>query len=285
MTQGRKKVIWALVILALIIGGLLGYMIYSKEGVRREGKVITKEVPPSEREGIPAKALPEGREKKEEAPPEGESKKARCARIEREVKEFFDYLDQRPYVRRLSSKKSAFACFKEILKELGSTPPVPAGEGRSPEYLIANVYHFFRVLDQKDLRLVREVIRKEQESLEINLETFYKWLMATECPDPEGLRPGMDVLYKYTGFLLNTVGGRAYLSRRPPRVRLLVSYYGVLILHEADRRGKNEYGINVSRMITPLAKEIRHYPELRFRNKYLSKLADIMDYYNKGGRS
>lgn len=287
MTQGRKRVIWILVILALIIGGVVGYMIYSKEGVRKERKVITKEVPPSERNALPVKAVPEEKVKREEASPERESKeaesppskKARCAQIEQEVKDFFDYLDQKPYVRRLIPEKTSFECFKEIMKDLGSTPPVPAGEGRRSEYLIANVYHFFRVLDQKDLHLVREVIRKEQDSLEVNLATFYKWLMATECPDPEGLRPGMDVLYKYSGFLLNTIGGRAYLSRRAPRARLLLSYYGILILHEADRRGKNEYGINVSRMVPPLVEEIQHYPELRFREKYLSTLTNIMDYY------
>ena len=89
----------------------------------------------------------------------------------------------------------------------------------------------------------------------------------------------MEVVYQYAGFFLNTIGGRAYLLRRTPSVRLLVSYYCILIIHEMDKEGKNHLGIDILPFVTTLKQEIGHYSEFKFLRKYLGQLNRIEDYY------
>ena len=166
--------------------------------------------------------------------------------------DLFQYLDQKRYVQHLTEGKSTRDVFADAVKRLTSTPPVPAGEGIDPAIVIRNMYHFYRALPLKDLRLIQEVFLNEPDSVEFNLELLYAWAMSKrQCPDPQDLRPFLDALYEYAGFFLNSMGGRGYLARRSPHVRLLVTYYCLSILHEADRQGKNSYGINVFSFVPP----------------------------------
>jgi hypothetical protein len=103
--------------------------------------------------------------------------------------------------------------------------------------------------------------------------------MDNACPDPEHFRPPLQVLYQYAGFFINTIGGRAYLFRRSPRFRLVMSYYCVLIIYEADKRGLNSYGIDLVPFIEPLRKEITHYPDFEFQEEYLYRLRRIQEDY------
>nr|NIR13583.1 hypothetical protein [Desulfobacterales bacterium] len=172
--------------------------------------------------------------------------------------------------------------FKGVMMKLSSEPPVPAGENMDTLIMTRNIYHFYRLLENEDIRLIREIMRNEADSLELNLDIFYKWLMlGDQCPDPEKTRPSLEVLYQYAGFFLNTIGGRAYLYRRPLNVRLLISYYSLLIVHEADKKGKNSYGIDVFPEITPLAREISLYPDFHFQNEYILQLTQLQNYYLK----
>ncbi|MBW1799420.1 MAG: hypothetical protein JRJ85_01690, partial [Deltaproteobacteria bacterium] len=95
----------------------------------------------------------------------------------------------------------------------------------------------------------------------------------------EGIRRSLDVAYQYAGFLLNTIGGRSYLFRRSVEIRLLMSYYCLLIIHEADKKGKNNYGIDIFPLIVSVAKEISLYPDFHFQDEYLQHLSRISDYY------
>ena len=118
--------------------------------------------------------------------------------------------------------------------------------------------------------------------MEISLEMFYRWLtLGDRCPDPENIRPSTTVLYQYAGFFINTTGGRAYLFRRPSGLRLLVSYYCVLIVHEANKKGRNRCGIDIFPLIKPLKNEIRYYPDFQFQEEYIAQLGQIEDYYRK----
>ena len=203
-----------------------------------------------------------------------------CDLIDEYVADFFAYLDTRRYIERLDLKTNPYAYFKRIIKTLATRPPVPAGEGFAPTIMVKNVFFFSRALDRKDLRLFKEVAVNERDTLEINLEMFYRWVMLGKlCPDPGQVRLPFDVMYRYAGFFLNTTGGRAYLFRRSVTLRLLLTYYSVLIVHQADRSGKNSYGINIFPYIQPLKDEISHYPDLEFQNQYVNTLTRIEDYY------
>ena len=280
---------WWWLLLIIILAGL-GYYLYSEMGREPakdsiiEGPASVKKIPaPTEPQGVTGEegAVPV-RPTREEPPLKPAPKEDYCARIEKNVAEFFRYLDEKEYVSRLNPKTDAYTRFKKILRRAAARPPFPAGEGADPKIIIGNLYHFFRILDRKDLSLVIAVLKNEQDAMEISLEMFYRWLtLGDRCPDPENIRPSMTVLYQYAGFFINTTGGRAYLFRRPSGLRLLVSYYCILIVHEADKKGRNNSGIDIFPLIEPLKNEIRYYPDFQFQEEYIGQLGQIEDYYRK----
>lgn len=290
-----------IILLILVAAGVTAYFLLREkppderkvdETRVEEKKVEEKE--PSVKEVVPIQGerAPEIAEKKtpEKGPSPGEEREEKrplekenyCSKIENGVQDFFRYLDNKKYVKNLETDMDSYEHFQSMIMKLSSQPPIPAGENLDTLVMTKNIYHFYRLLDQNDLRLIREIMRKEADSLEVNLDLFYRWLMlGEECPDPEGTRPSLEVLYQYAGFFLNTIGGRAYLYRRPLRVRLLVSYYSLLIVHEADKKGKNTYGIDIFPEITPLAREISLYPDFYYQNNYILQLTQLQNYYLK----
>lgn len=289
--KGKARIWWGL--LFLLLAGLLifaGYHIFMKKDHAKQAKkevLVSKKVS-SEKSHAPKKVeqvIPQEKkivlpEKTEEIQPTAPVEKDPCNQIENQVAEFFKYLDKKSYIQKIEQEMDTYARFKEVIRTLSDRPPIPAGESVASRILTGNIFYFFRLLDKKDLRLIREVIRNESDTMEMNLELFYKWLTLGErCPDPERIRPHGDVLYKYAGFFLNTIGGRAYLFRRPMEVRLLVNYYCLLIIHEADKRGKNIYGIDIFPEIAPLAKEISLFPDFHFQGEYLHQLTRLQNYY------
>ena len=70
--------------------------------------------------------------------------------------------------------------------------PVPAGEGLAQEVMTMNIFHFFRILKKNDLKLVKEVIKNEEETLEMNMDIFFRWLLPkNKCPDPDKIKPSL----------------------------------------------------------------------------------------------
>ena len=280
---------WFFILLLLVAAGLAGYFLHIKtadEASRAEKKEFrAAKRPPSPAETAPQPqteppavnetVLPKVAEKIR--PPVEEDP---CTQIENEVLGFFRYLDRKTYIQGLQADRSTHDRFKEMLQKLSAQPPIPAGEGLDSSLLNKNIFHFFRLLDRDDLRLIKKILTEEADTLELNLDTLYKWLMLGDrCPDREGVRPSLDVLYQYAGFFLNTIGGRAYLFRRPLDLRLLVSYYSLLIIHEADKGGKNNYGIDIFPEINALTKEITIYPGFQLQNEYIHQLAMLQNYY------
>jgi len=283
--KGKARIWWGL--LFLLMAGVIifaGYhMFMKKEPVKEEvlvSKKVTSEKSPApkvERIIPPENKTAPPEEIKETKPPVEEDS---CLQIENQVFEFFKYLDKKSYIQHIEEGMDTYGRFKGLIRTLSARPPIPAGEAAASRILTGNIFYFFRLLDRKDIKLIREVMRNESDTMEMNLELFYKWLMLGErCPDRDRIRPPLDVLYKYAGFFLNTIGGRAYLFRRPMGVRLLVSYYCLLIIHEADKRGKNSYGIDIFPEIAPLAKEITIFPDFMFQSEYIHQLTKLQNYY------
>ena len=294
MEKDRKGRAWLWGLLVLALAGLIAYLIISEMAPQVEDTVedtvVESETPQVEIEDTTPIRQPVTEEKGDISPPSikkkifttAEQEEDYCAQIENSVAEFFLYLDQKEYIRNLDLEVNVYVHTKEILKRLSARPPVPAGEGADPRIIIGNLYHFFRILKGKDIQLVKEVVRNEDANLEINLEMFYMWFMLGDrCPNPENVRPSFDVLYKYAGFLVNTTGGRAYLFRRPTPFRLLVSYYCLLVIQEADKRGKNTSGIDISPYIASLREEIIHYPDFQFQKEFVYRLSRLEDYYSR----
>jgi len=288
MRKKRKSRAWLWILLVVILAGVIGYFIISKNSTRPEEPLIAeklasveKKVPSEEPKNTSVESQVTSTGLNEEAPaPKSSPKEDFCAQVEKNITEFFRYLDQKEYVRDPGSKIDTYTRFKKILNRLAARPPVPAGEGMDPTIIIQNVYHFYRVLDRKDLGLIRQIINKEKETLEFNLEMFYRWVgLGNRCPDPEGVRPSMEMLYKYAGFFINTTGGRACLFRRSSDIRLLVSYYCLLIINETEKKGGNSYGIDILPYIEPIREEILLHSHFHFQSEYINKLDSLKRYY------
>jgi hypothetical protein len=289
--SGRLK--WVVIILVFLGAAILAGYLVGKETLREkpEGAVSQQEAvkepgPPPVKTEVPEEKKPVVTEKmQKEIPPPVEKEKplepeAQCVQVEGEVLDFFRYLDTKPYIQHIENGANTYDHFKGLIRRLCSRPPIPAGEAIDEGLITKNVFHFYRVLNKKDIRLTKEVLTNEAGTLEMNLDLFYRWLMLGDrCPDPEHVRPSLDVLYHYAGFFLNTIGGRSYLFRRALGLRLLCSYYSLLIVHEADKQGKNSYGIDIFPFIAPLGKEILLYPNFHFKNDYIHKLNELEKYY------
>lgn len=278
-----------LLVIALIAGGLLVFYFtyFVKEGEKQpifqeEGKRELSEekdiIAQSPTVSAPQKRLGEVQSKAMRVEDE-------CQKMERDIEEFFTYLDKRDYVRELRIGEGTFKYFTKIIRALSLDLPIPAGEGFNYDMIIKNIYHFYRILDLKDLKLIKLILKNETDTMEINLALFYKWLMSNdECGQKEGIPPTLDTLYRYAGFLVNSIGGRAYLFRRETRLRLLLYYYSLLIIHEADNKKMNSFGVDITPFLEPLAEEIENYQFLYFRKEYAGKLINLRNYYLKKGR-
>ncbi|MBW1919470.1 MAG: hypothetical protein JRI81_04500 [Deltaproteobacteria bacterium] len=286
----------ALIIIVIVGAAILAGYFLGREILREEPRKMVAAKPQEHTENRPTSQIPEkltpekgkpfvSEEIKKSIPPQSEergpkSQEDYCAQIQKDITEFFDYLDTKPYIKHLENDQDSYSHFKRLIKGLSSRPPVPAGEGVDSALIARNVFHLYRVLDKGDIRFIKAILRNEQDTLEMNMDLFYKWLMlGNRCPDSEGIRPPLEVLYDYAGFFLNTIGGRAYLFRRPLKLRLLCTYYSLLIIHEADKKGENSYGIDIFPMIDPLAKEITVYSDLQFREEYVKNLDQLERYY------
>ena len=284
--RDRRKRLWSFLIIPLVVAAaiLTVYFIWMQRDHEEERGTAKKKVP-NEMEPVPHVRLKTPpidewdlpKDITEKMPPEEED---HCIQIENDVQDFFAYLNNKDYIQSLEPGIDTYERFKGLIKKLSSLPPIPAGEGIDSMIMTKNIFHLFRILDRKDLRLIKEIMRKEADTLDMNLDMFYKWVMSEDrCPDPEGMRPSLDLLYQYAGFFLNTIGGRAYLFRRPVEIRLLISYYCLLIVHEADKRGKNVYGIDIFPEIASITKEISFYPDFHFQNEYILRLTSLQDFY------
>ena len=305
--KGKSRAgLWILVLVILAVAGLIGYLVLSgpaedpASGPAAPGTAtLTDEQPSPEasRQAVPQEPDPSEPSSPLESPapeeeqgaagtvvsgevPKVEDRVDECARIERDVRDFFGYLDEQDYVRRLTRDADAWSVFVRALGKLAARPPVPAGEGLDPAVMTRNIYHLFRVLDDREIHLAKDVIEQEGDTLELNLDILHQWLtLGGRCPDPQGIRPSQEVLYRYAGFFMNTIGGRSYLFRRATWLRLLISYYAVLILHDADREGINTYGIDVLPMAQQVRDEVARYGGYHFQGTYLDRLDAVAGYY------
>ena len=294
MKKGRRRKWWVILVLALIVAAILAGYYFGIDREREEGvsEVSKKKIPSNMKETPAPGEMPRVEEtippeKEVVQQPETQDKETPvledpCKAMDDQLHEFFNYLDSRSYMQDMEKGIDTYEWFKVLLNKLSFNPPVPSGEALDKEIMIRNVFFFFRTFGRKDIRLIKEIMRNEADTLEMNLDFFYRWLMlGDKCPDREEMRPSPDLTYTYAGYLLNTLGGRANLTRRPTGLRLLITYYCVLRIHEADKNGKNRYGIDVLPEIDPLIQEIGLYPDFLFQGNYIDRLNQIKSYYLK----
>jgi hypothetical protein len=196
-----------------------------------------------------------------------------CDELQRQMTAFFTYLDKQDYILSYGLEGGTWNLFQQVVKQLSENPPLVTGEMKDFSSLISNVAHFYRVLGRERVELINEIIQHESEIMESVMATFFEWLTSGDrCQDQINRPPSLEVLYKYAGFLLNTLAGRSYLLRRNAKIRILTTYYSVLILHKANEETLNPYGIDIRPYIDSSLYDISNQRGLTHRKKYRGEL-------------
>jgi hypothetical protein len=196
---------------------------------------------------------------------------------DRQILSFFNYLDGRDYVKAYALDGGTYAQYTAAVAELSASLPKVAGETESLYTTLKNVSHFFRVLGKKRTELVAEILKNEQEILEPAMRVFYHW-----ATGPAGTlkgKPSLPVMYEYASFFMNTLGGRSYLMRRDSKLRLLTTYYCILVLDRANDNGVNPNGVDIRPLIGLTANDIRSQKGLIHQKSYLAELSRLADKY------
>ncbi len=212
--------------------------------------------------------------KKEEVEPLG------FEEIDQQIKAFFTYLDEQDYVQAYQFKGGTYRQFQLALKKLSANPPSITDETASLYNLYRNMAHFFRVLGKKQVNLTRDVLLNEDEILESVMQTFYLWATDETADKEKTGQPTLKTLYTYSGFFLNTLAGKSYLFRRTSKIRLLTTYYSILILDRANDEQLNPAGIDIRPHIEFLLNDLQNQIGLIHQKQYLSQLLQLADKYN-----
>ena len=203
-----------------------------------------------------------------------------CAEMTRLITTFTTYLDSREYLTFYKIGGGTYDLFQKLIKELSASPPVVSYEMDNLFTVLRNVTHFYRVIGRKRIWLMNDILKNESEIIESIMATFFVWFSnGTNCKTELNAPPSLDILYKYAGFFLNTLGGRSYLLRRDSKVRALTSYYSILILDRANDETQNPYGIDIRPYVGFSFYDISSLTGLVYQKEYLAELKGLMEKY------
>jgi hypothetical protein len=185
-----------------------------------------------------------------------------------------DRIDAGDYARRSGVSAGTFELFLNVAEALDRRPPTVGMRLDDGGAMRANVVHFLVALGPERLKRLVKLSRSESRMAEPLALSAYQWLRAGErCP--EGMRPPAEnVQYDYAAFLLQTIGGQAYLRRRPPRIEALTSFYALLIADHAVQQKHNPHGVDLRPEIRRCRALMEGLP-LVFRSHYLRTLDDL----------
>lgn len=210
-----------------------------------------------------------------EAP--GAEKLLTSEEIERRVMAFFSYLDSREYVQAYGLEGGTYPQYLGAVEALSAHPPRVAGETESLYEMLKNVSYFFRVLGKKRVELAADVLKNEQDVMESAMRVFYLWY--TGPSDKLKGKPSLPAMYAYVSYLLDTYGGRSYLLRRDSRIRLLTTYYCILVVDRAIDQQMNPNGVDLRPLIASTARDIRRQAGLAYQKQYLAELERLARKY------
>jgi hypothetical protein len=230
-------------------------------------KKLSEAEEPAEKDGRITEALGQ------RSPEVDKGKPVVFADVDAQVKTFFAYLDQQPYIEAYKLKDGVYQEYVESVDLLSKNEPVLVGETDSLHRLFKNMAHFYRVLGKQRISLVKSVLDNEYEIIEPVMQTFYRWytLEGGSKTSTAG-RPSPEVLYDYSCYFLNTISGRTYLLRRDSKIRLLTYFYCVKIIDLANTKKLNSLGIDIRPHIRTAYQDIRNQMGLSNRKAYLEEL-------------
>ncbi len=207
-------------------------------------------------------------------------KDQRCKALAARLHGFFSLLDKEEYFHQFQVGLPAQQYFLKLAKKLLSNPPVVSRETDDLYTMLKNMAHFFRIIGGRNITIIKTILDRERDTVEDVAADLYQWTTGPECDEPEfSFHASIDQLYEYAGFFLNSISGRSYLFRRDSHSRLLVNYYAILLVNEANKEGNNRYGIDLRSLIPRAIDEIEHSNQLIYKEKYLDTLYGLMEKY------
>lgn len=207
--------------------------------------------------------------------PESFTRPGDCEEVVTDLEALCARLDTRGYVQAHETPGGACGLLYESSRALEARRPTVSGETRRLDLLLGNVAHMFRALGEDRLRQLAEMIALEPDLAEPMAMALYRWTVARDLcakDDPRGMN--LAARYDYAAFLVQTLGGQAYLRRRAPRLEALGSLYAVLILDQAIEAGHNPEGIDLGPELAR-ARALVDTQDLLFRDRYLALLEDV----------
>jgi hypothetical protein len=199
--------------------------------------------------------------------------------VERRIAAFFVHLDKQEYIKEYMLDRSTYEVYEETMLKISEKLPILVNEAESLNSMFQNIAHFYRLLGRERISLIKDVLTYEDEDMESTIKDFYLWYTYSNSTGIKG-RPSQEVLYEYAGFFLNTIGGRNYLMRRDSKIRILTSYYSVLILDRANDKKQNPNGIDIRPYIRLVYGDISGKSGFIFYSEYIKKLTILKGKYN-----
>lgn len=236
-------------------------------------------VPPTAQEAAPASAAPTTTPAAEPTPAPAEATttppSSPCQQIADNLTLFLKQLEDKPYIKAYGVSGPLQAHLETVLTRLLDNPPVNANETADLLTILKNNAHIYRTIGAKDLSLLKAILTNEHEAIEPLLATLYDWsVRERECPNTAQLKLRLPLAktYEYAAFFLNTLGGKSYLSRRDPTVRVLIRYYAVLIVQQAAKHSANKYDIDLGYHLQAISREVSDSGFLEHQERYLDTL-------------
>jgi len=293
------------ILIIVVVLGIIGYVTYDQIGKwnkkrldtalkqeqkewqkkteNLEGKIdeLQEELAQQRDELIPKEKLVEvfGEETEVISP---EKKEISCEELERQIMAFFTYLDKKEYIKSYKLDEGTYELFMQMVNQLSKKPPIVTGEMKDLPNLIRNMAHFYRVVGKKRIELSKMIMRNEPEVIEPVMAALFGWFTSGNCCNEKTKGcPSFEILYEYAGFFLNTLAGKSYLLRRDSKVRILTSYYCVLIVDRANDETLNRHGIDIRPHIDFLFYDIINQRVLVNKKQYLGKLVSLKEKYKR----
>ncbi len=195
------------------------------------------------------------------------------------IQAFYQYLDEQGYIQAAHIEAPSHIYFTGLLQKLLDSPPVVIREADDLYTILQNRAHFYRILGKDDIFLLKDVMTQEKDKIE-DMVANYLILSEHASNNELALKSSNNAMYEYACFFLNTMGGKMYLSRRDSLSRMLVSYYAIIIVDQANINENNTYGLPLQPAIDLLTAEIETGGnQLLYKEQYLDTLYNLKEKY------
>ena len=268
-----RKSRWVAIVCAGVILALILVLFLYRDTFLPGEKTVLKRQPESRGESVTKKI--------ELPPPQEEAPRLPAVAaidhdiVQERVEQYFQYLDGRKYIQAYTLKDGSYLHFVDIASKLSSRLPVASGETDDLSILRSNIAHLFRVMGKTDVSLTLDILSHEKKEIERTMEVLYEWGVREAQRKDGAIKADMGDLYEYAAFFLNTLSGKMYLLRRKSRVRILLTYYSILILDRANTEKLNSHGVDILPHVNLLIDDIERYRGLNYKDRYLERLKGI----------